>query len=276
MLIGDGSKVKQAEDVSVSMLRAKTRQAVEDDGLLLVGEDIEYKVSYSFFNLGKIRLQVLDRWERDGRTIYKALCSIDSNPSIPFVDLHIRFISEFDEEIFSYSWISADSSKEKIFYRKFTFDHDSLRAVVEQGTKPHKSTYVVERIDTFRVTDKCQDGLSLFYFARRYVRQSQQLNIPTFIDTAQVNTFINFMNRVEPVEIDAVDYPVETVYFEGEANFVGVFGLTGGFKGWFSNDDARMPIVARMNVILGSVKVELMKWHRPLWEPPRYRGGATR
>jgi hypothetical protein len=275
-LYADGLGGRQA----ISCVEARTTVAESDtlerNGMLLVGEDIEYKVSYSFFNLGRIRLQVLDKWEQDGRTIYRALCSIDSNPGIPFVDLHIRFTSEFDEEIFSYTWISADSSKEKIFYRRFTFDNDSLRAIVEQGTKPARSTYKVEKVDTFRVTDKCQDGLSLFYFARRHVRKEHQVNIPTFIDTSQVNTFINFTNKIEPIEIDAADYPVETVHFIGEANFVGVFGLSGGFTGWFSNDTARVPLLARMKVILGSVKVELERWNRAGWQPPRYRGDLAR
>jgi hypothetical protein len=71
------------------------------------------------------------------------------------------------------------------------------------------------------------------------------------------------------VEIDAVDYPIDVVGFEGNAEFVGIFGLTGGFDGWFSNDEARVPIVAHMKVILGSVTLELMSWKRPGWTPPR-------
>jgi hypothetical protein len=70
-------------------------------------------------------------------------------------------------------------------------------------------------------------------------------------------------------EVDAIKYPVDVVHFEGEAGFVGIFGLTGGFEGWFSNDAAQVPILARMKVILGSVKIELIKWKRAGWTPPR-------
>jgi len=49
-----------------------------------------------------------------------------------------------------------------------------------------------------------------------------------------------------------------------------VFGLTGGFSGQFSNDNARIPIIARMNVILGSIKVELKSWKREGWRPPKF------
>jgi len=53
------------------------------------------------------------------------------------------------------------------------------------------------------------------------------------------------------------------------ANFVGVFGLTGGFDGVFSNDGAGIPITARLKVILGSIKVELKNWKRDNWIPPK-------
>jgi hypothetical protein len=96
------------------------------------------------------------------------------------------------------------------------------------------------------------------------------VNVPTFIENKKVNTFINFKNSVTDVNIDAVDYPVEVVEFDGKADYVGVFGLTGGFSGQFSNDDARIPIVARMNVILGSIKVELKSWKREGWHPPKF------
>jgi hypothetical protein len=62
------------------------------------------------------------------------------------------------------------------------------------------------------------------------------------------------------------------VGFDGRADFVGIFGLTGGFEGWFSNDEARVPIMAKMKVLIGSVTIELMRWNRPGWTPPRARG----
>jgi hypothetical protein len=74
------------------------------------------------------------------------------------------------------------------------------------------------------------------------------------------------------VEVDAIDYPVDVVHFDGHLDFVGIFGLTGGFEGWFSNDEARVPIMAKMKVLIGSVTVELMKWNRQGWTPPRGQG----
>lgn len=238
--------------------------------LLQVGEELEYDVSYTFIHLGRIVIRVLDRFERDGRTIYRAESVIHSARGIPFVNLHIRFTSDFDEELFSYRWAAEDSTSDGVTMRVLTFDYDSGRVFVDKGRKLPDGTFERETRDTAAITARCQDGLSLFFFARGHVIRKDTMNVPTFIEKEQVNTFFEFTNEIVDEDIDPVDYEVATVDFEGRADFVGVFGLTGGFQGRFSNDDARVPIVAWMNVILGSIKVKLTGWRRPGWEPPKF------
>lgn len=244
--------------------------------MLQVGEELEYKVSYSFFTIGTIRIQVKNKEQRNGRTVYKANAIIDSNPSLDWlVELHIRFTTEIDEDVFSYSWVGDDSSKKEINFRRFNFEYDQNRLLYEKGKKLPTGERKVEFLDTVNVTEKCQDGFSLFFYAREHVKEKLPVHVPTFIENKQVSTFINFMNKRTDMDIDAVDYPVDVIAFDGKADYVGVFGMTGGFRGWFSNDEARVPIVARMNVILGSIKIQLMKWNRPGWQPPKYVEGGN-
>ena len=47
-----------------------------------------------------------------------------------------------------------------------------------------------------------------------------------------------------------------------------IFGLTGVFEGWFSDDAASVPISAKMHVLIGSVRIELLRWKRSNWTPP--------
>lgn len=237
--------------------------------LLVVGEELEYDVSYAFFHLGKIVIRVLDRYDSNGRTVYRAEAVIHSAAGIPFVNLHIRFISDFDEQLFSYRWSADDSSSSGIAMRVLTFDYDSGRVFAARGKKL-EGRFEPDSIDTVAITSRCQDGLSLFFFARGNVLQKSVMNVPTFIEKEQVNTFFDFTHKIVDEEIRSVDYPIEVAEFEGRADFVGVFGLTGGFEGRFSNDHARIPIVAWMKVILGSIKVKLVRWTRPGWVPPRF------
>jgi hypothetical protein len=263
-----GLQVVYSQSLSLRAPATKAR-----DPLLHVGEELEYSVSYSIFTLGSIRLRVIGVEERNGQPVYKAQALINSAPGLPFVNLHVVFESAFDPEVFSYAWISRDSSKNEEMYLTYAFDYPNSRVVVEKSVRKKGTSRVVEKIDTVQLREKAQDGLSLFYFARKYLHQRAQVNVPTVIGTAVVNTFINYLNERTSVEIDAVDYPVDVIAFDGRADYTGIFGLTGGFQGWFSNDEARVPIVARMKVILGSIYIELVKWNRAGWQPPRYVKG---
>ena len=240
---------------------------------LQVGEELEYQVSYSFFNIGTIHFKILDREERNRNVVYKAKTVIESNPSLRWLkEVHIRFYGEMDDSMFSYYWIGEDSSSSGVNYNSLRFDYDRGLLVYQKGKVGPSGERRSTRVDSIQIKSRGQDGQSLFFYARENARERRQMNIPTFIENKEVTTNINFHNKIEEVEIDAVDYSVETVFLDGRADFVGVAGLTGGFRGWFSNDGARIPILARMGVWLGSIKVELKSWNRNGWQPPRYKG----
>jgi hypothetical protein len=242
----------------------------QNERMLQVGEELEYSVHYSFFNIGTVRFKVTDKEERNGRSIYHSYVIIDSNPSLSWlVDLHIRFYSEMDQDAFTYQWLSEDSTSKKTTYRKMRFDYEAHKMYFEWGEKLQTNEYkkIDERI--VPITNNCQDGLSLFYYARQHALEKIQTTIPTFVDTNEVTAKVNFGIEHLDEDIGAVKYPIDVIKLDGHADFVGVFGLTGGFEGVFSNDAASIPITARMKVILGSVKVELKSWKRDNWTPPR-------
>ncbi len=237
-----------------------------------VGEELEYAVSYSFFSIGTVRFKILGQGVREGRPIFKAQARIESNPGLSWLtDVHIRFYAEIDDSVFSHYWLSEDSSKSGIDYHSLTFYYPDRNVIYQKGNVSPSGVNKIEEQDTVAVTGPEEDGLSLFYYAREHVRQKKLDTVSTFIDNKEKKTYIDFQNKIEDVDIDAVKYPVETVYFNGHADFVGVVGLTGGFRGWFSNDAARVPIMARLNVWIGSIKVELKSWNRPGWQPPEYK-----
>ena len=202
--------------------------------------------------------------------MYHAYAIMDSNPSLSWlVDLHIRFYTVMDQDAITYKWLSEDSSSKIITYRKMNFAYEENKMYYEWGEKLRTGEYKESGERIINISNPCEDGLALFYYARRHALEKKQAKIPTFIDTNEVTTDINFGIEHLVDEIDAVQYPVDVVKLDGRADFVGVFGLTGGFEGVFSNDAASIPITARMKVILGSVKVELKNWKRDNWIPPK-------
>jgi len=234
-------------------------------GMLAVGETLEYEVSYSIFALGKVKLQVLDTARRNGALVYRAQAYMDSY-NVPFVNLHWLFYSELDPDLYSRYFSGVDlKDSSSVSYANYAFDYDDSCIRIEEGIR-HQKGSIKKKSDT--ISTIYQDGLSLFYFARGNVHANREMNVPTFVDGKKVNTYINFMDKETSSEIDAVKYPIGTIEFNGRADFVGIFGLTGGFSGWFSNDEAAIPIVAKMKVIIGSIRLELVKWDRPGWVPP--------
>ena len=70
------------------------------------------------------------------------------------------------------------------------------------------------------------------------------------------------------MNIDAWEKPIQVVELSGKMKVDGIFGITGDFKGWFSDDTEAIPITAEMKFFLGSVKIELEQWNRKGWNPP--------
>jgi len=236
-------------------------------GMFLVGEKLEYEVSYSIFSLGTVTVEILDTLQKKGTVVYRARAFMDSYSGVPFVSLHWMFYSEIDPQLYSHFFSGADrKDSTNISYSDYSFDYSHGKVFVEKGITT-KRDLATRKSDT--ISTPYQDGLSLFYYARGNVHSNKEVNVPTYVNESKVNTYINFLHKSGSSEIDAIKYPVQTIKFEGRADFVGIFGLTGGFEGWFSDDAAAVPIVAKMKVIIGSIRLELVRWRREGWVPPR-------
>jgi hypothetical protein len=228
-------------------------------------EELVYNVRYAFFNLGQIRVKTLSKMTLDGSPSFFTRAFIDSYHGIPFVDLHAVFESAVDEQMFSRRFMGRIKQDDTWDFSRYEFQYDKDRLIVAIGEKDT----VISKRETLVVKSPHQDGLSLLFFARDGLFTGKRFVVPTMIKEKQANTIIGFTDKRTSVEIDAVDYPIDVAQFDGTMDFIGIFGLTGDFEGWFSNDEARIPILAKMKVIIGSITIELMDWKRPGWAPPR-------
>jgi len=236
--------------------------------VLVEGEELVYNVRYSFIDLGQIRIKTAGRTRFATYEAFDSRALIDSYKGVPFVDMHAVFESTIDTAVFSRHFTGKVKEDSRWDFARYTFEYDQKRVLMEIG---HRDTVISKR-ETLAVDRAHHDGLSLFFYARDQLYSGKKMNVPAIITEKKVNATIDFVKERTTVEIDAVEYPVDVIRFEGNAEFVGIFGLTGDFTGWFSNDEARVPIMAKMKVIIGSVTIELMQWKRPGWTPPRGRG----
>jgi len=232
---------------------------------MITGEELTYEVSFFGVKLGSIKM-VTEGYQTLGKeNVIKVRAYLDSYKGIPFVDLHSIFESWIDPSInFSHKFASNTKITEGWYYDQVVFDYPNKSILFDSWKNKKK-----DRSSVVKTNKKWCDGLSLFSVARKMVHSGKNIRIPTQMDRDTVITVINFAGKKEIVNIDAVNYPVRTVYFDGKANWTGIYGLSGNFEGWFSDDAAAIPIKAKMKVYVGNVDIELISWKRGGWWPPR-------
>lgn len=254
--------------VAFSVTALAQTAAIPASRVMLEGEDLIYNVRYTFIDLGQVRIRNSGRVQAVSFHAYDTRANIDSYKGIPFVDLHAIFLSTIDSASYSRAFTGKVKQDNAWDFARYHFEYDRQRVLIEKGNRDT----VVSRLDTLNVNGPQQDGLSLFFFAREHLYDNRTVHAPCVVTEKPVNAYINFLNERDDVEVDAIDYPVDVIRFDGHLDFTGIFGLTGYFEGWFSNDEARIPIKAKMKVLIGSVTIELMSWKRQGWVPPRAGG----
>jgi hypothetical protein len=232
-----------------------------------VGEELTYEVSYSLLKLGKVVLRIKDKKIRNGVNYYTTTAYIDSYPGIPFVDLHQIYESKINNSMYSEYFRGLAKYEDHTNFTEYKFDYNKSIIDVKRGKvyPPEVWADSVTSADNYY-----QDGLSIFYYARSGFGKNRTVNVPCFVNEEKVYTKINFYTKVEEIEIDAVDYGISCRHLDGETDFISVFGLTGYFQGWFTNDEASIPLIAKMKVIIGNITLELKEWKREGWSPPKY------
>ncbi len=237
------------------------------DKSLMVGEELTYVVSYTFIKLGELKFIVKDKKTVKGQTYYSAVGYIDSYSGIPFVDLHQIYESSINKNYYSTFFRGLVRYDEYQSFTDYYFDYaDSVIKIKKGRVKP----YQLWTDSTASAPVEYQDGLSILYYTRMNTGDNKTKVVAGFVNEKKVYTTINFYDKIVPVSIDAEDYDIACTKVDGETNFVSVFGLTGYFEGWFSADNAAVPVAAKMHVIIGNIKLELKEWKRPGWTPPKY------
>jgi hypothetical protein len=234
---------------------------------LFIGEDLTYLVRYAFFNLGEIRFKVLEKTKIDNKPVYKTIAYINSFPDLPFVSIHQTYESYIDSTLFPLKFIANIFNDDDTVFVEYNYLNQ--KNIQMKKGKLGASKLWLDSIAN--VEHRMQDGLSILFFARMNFGAERTVSVPCFVNEKEEQALINFHKTNEPVSIDAVDYDIDCRYLDGRTDFVSVYGLTGDFEGWFSNDSFSVPIKATLNVLIGSINLELIKWNTKVWNPPSFK-----
>ena len=235
--------------------------------VLYPGEELYYEVNYSFINIGWAKFNTEKLPGREN--FYICTAKLKSNNSMPIVDVDYDFISEIelkDKNIITHKFTAYEykDGKKSILVCDFKYD-SSFISIKKTGY--NGNIEIDTRINT---TTRFQDGLSIFYFARANTNKNSAEYVPVMMHTDTSLMKINYSTSKTSVEISEVDYDIASVYLDGFSYFKAVFGLTGEFSGWFSYDEARIPLKAKLQVEIGNIRLELKSWKHGSWQPPKY------
>ncbi|GMR25776.1 MAG: hypothetical protein BMS9Abin39_1106 [Ignavibacteria bacterium] len=253
--------------LTYAQIESKTQKNISLDQRLHIGEEFTYIVKYAFIDLGELKISVYAKDTIDGKTIYKSIAYIDSYEGLPFVNLHQIYESWFDSTLYPVYFQALIFNENDTAFTKYYFEKNKKIHVVKG--KLNKTPVSLDT--TVNLDNRYQDGLSLLFYSRFGLKGDASTSVVCYVNEDTSSASINYYARKEEVTIDAVDYGIETFRIDGEANFIGIFGLTGYFEGWFSNDEYHVPVLANLQVILGSVELQLMDWNNEIWQPPVYK-----
>jgi hypothetical protein len=243
-----------------------------DTSVICPHEDLLYEVSYAGIKLGRIRIRTQATDTIDGETRYHAMAYVDSYEGIPFVNIHVVDSTHMNTAFYSKGFDAFERSGDNWLKESSRYDLNNHIIIIEKTLHKELHSPVIGEAtyDTVRnVEDQILDGLSMFFFARSHVRETASMNIPTVVYAKQGTTEFHFGTERKMEEIDALkDQLIRVVGLEGAAHFKGLYGMTGDFHGWFTDDAASIPVKAELGVFIGNVTIELIWWRRHDWEPP--------
>lgn len=244
-------------------------------GLLLNdGEELTYKVRWNFLRLGTVVVKT-ERHPTDSRR-YIVSMNVFSNPDLPFVD-----IEEYNSCV-----ITADNVMTREYLGMWRNGSSRTEIHMSYDDSTRAITYAERDLNVGQTlkevvlsnAEPFVNGPSLFFFTRYVAGSVGRLSVATMVDGALGKTHLDFLPQREELEVVAIPYPVRVQRYAGMAEWQGgsSAGVSGEFTGWISDDSAAVILQAKVKVLLGSLTLELEKYHRPGWVPPASRNVVQR
>jgi hypothetical protein len=244
------------------LLLAAAQQSLAQE-VFCAGEKLRYKVRWSFIRLGTLEVQqcATDSLRPGER---RFTLSAKSAAGLPFIDVDIEQTAVATLDASGFETVSVETR---------CGDHSKTVYLVERAAGRmivvDSADGVFAKIDTVTIAERCYEAIGLLLVARMQASKNVTIVVPTIVDRSIGETILECSGKTEPIEVSAVDEPLEAFYVTGDARWVGSSfgGMKGQFCGWISRDEAAIPLRAELGIMLGSIVLELESIERPQWQP---------
>ncbi|MEN8124633.1 MAG: DUF3108 domain-containing protein [Bacteroidota bacterium] len=218
------------------------------------GEFLKYKISYGLLHAGFTTLQV-DEIEKNGKTIFHVdgngwtvgmldfFFSVEDNYQTYFDKNTLQplhFIRKIDE--------GGYTKNKEIF-----FNYQKNQALV----KDHKNNSE----KSFFIQNDVNDMLSVLYYLRSMnfdtIKQDEIFLINMFFDDKMTKIELKYMGKDI---INTKFGKVKTIVIKPQVEVGRIFKENESVTIWLSDDDNKIPIKIKANVLVGSIKAELYEY----------------
>ena len=218
------------------------------------GEEIVYNVSWTFINLGTLRLQVFENNSKQIKGKYYLRLLVDSNPLLFFVNMHSMFETYVSEDFKPYLHQAYENIDNVYYFTQHYFNYEDSTIYLKM-TSVKDSSKVIQR--TYPLVDKYYDAISLVYHTRAMVDRVESDTLKSFFGEQIGNVAISYHGVQDEIFSKYKDQYDKMYFVDGTFLMKGVAGLTGPYKGWFVGSERRIPVKADLKVFLGNVVVEM-------------------
>lgn len=213
-----------------------------------VGEKLTYGLSWGVIAAGTAVLEVAERRSLAGRSVVKLVHTAKSNEFLSaFYPVNNRVESMLDEE--------GAYPHHLLFNRREGKRKNDIEAVYDQAA--HRATVTKDgSTETMEVPPDVQDTLSVIYFFRTL--RAADVGSSTIIHVNHDKKNYKLELRIEGTErLKGPLGEFDTVRILAIMPFRGLFLNEGNIRIWVTNDAARVPVLMKAKVIIGSVTATL-------------------
>ena len=244
-----------------TLLMVEPEEALElrvlQHGMPFGGEHLTYNVRYGFISAGEAELKVTEGPEYGGRPTWRVIGAGRSTGAFDWVfKVRDHYETHLDiAGLFPHHFIRSVREGGYRLERDIDFDPAKRTAVVHQD----------DRTKHHQLPAYCQDLVSSFYYARSLpierMSEGDLIEIPTLVDGKVHPIRARLMGR-ETIDVPSGTYDCwrfSPVVQEGR-----IWKSDDDLTVYVSADARRIPVLVKSDLVVGSVRLELVRDDSPL------------
>lgn len=219
-------------------------------GAFQVGEKLKYTARYGFIHAAEVTMEVQEsKKEINGK---KPLHFVASGRTTPSFDWFMKVRHRYDSYVDQKELLPMQFTES---VREGKYKRDSYANFDQKGNK------IIASKGTFTSADVTFDILSMYYFARcldlKNVKIGEVIKMKYFLDDGIYPLDIEYLGK-ETISTESGKF--ECIKFSPALQPGRVFRKDSRMYMWITNDANRIPVKVEVEILIGSVVLELQKF----------------